>query len=89
MLTFIAILAIKKKKINNMIFKSPMLIIYKINISFTRRCIAKSLKSRGSSSPKLRSLGDKVWVITEVAKFNPSQESLVNPDPPAKVACRR
>ena len=29
-LTFIAILAMKKKKINNIIFRSPILIIYKI-----------------------------------------------------------
>ena len=59
-LTFIAILAIKKKKINIIIFRSPILIIYKINISFTKRCITTSPKSRGSFTPKLQLFGDNV-----------------------------
>ena len=87
-LTFIAILAIKKKNINIIIFRSPILIIYKINISFTRRCITTSVKSRGSSPPELKLFGDNVWLITEVAKFDSWEKSLARPDPPAKVTCK-
>jgi hypothetical protein len=87
-LTFIAILAIKKKNINIIIFRSPILIIYKINISFTRRCITTSVKSRGSSPPELKLFGDNVWLITEVAKFDSWGKSLVRPDAPAKVTCK-
>ena len=87
-LTFIAMLAIKKKKINIIIFRSPILIIYKISISFTKRCITTSFKSRGSFTPELELLGDNVWLITEVAKFDSWEKSLVRPDPPAKVICK-
>lgn len=88
-LTFIAILAMKKKKINNIIFRSPILIIYKIKISFTKRCIVRNRKSWGLLASKLRVLVDSsVWVITEVAKFNSRKKSLVSSNPPPKVTCK-
>ena len=67
-LTFIAILAIKKKNINSIMFKSPILIIYRTNISFIKHSMAKNLVLVEPVSDKFRWFTDKACTIVELTK---------------------
>lgn len=83
-LIFITILAIKKKKINNIIFKSPILIVYKIIIVFTKYSKARNFEL----VEVVDVLSTKILVKLKLAKFNWSAEMLDNPELPTKISCR-